>query len=109
MYRATTPTHAFRFPDAADSYHVIEVTYKQKGKEILTKVYEDETLPSGMTFDENVMYIKLTQEETNLFENGFADVQVRVMTDGADVFASSHKSFEVVSVNSDEVLEWSHK
>ena len=104
MFRATTPTHTFTLEINTSTCSEVLCTYKQDDV-VLNKHYENETLPSGMTFDGKKVIIKLTQEETLMFEEGkTAYVQLRVMTTSGDVLAT--KKFEVVvnEVLNDEVL-----
>ncbi len=104
MYRVTTPTHTFTLPDTASNYEEIQITYKQRDVEIV-KHYQDETLPSGMSFDGQDVIIRLTQEETKSFKAGEkVSVQVRVLTQGNDAYASRSFNVNVYPVLNDEVL-----
>lgn len=105
MYRVTTPTHTFTLPDTASDYEEIQITYKQRDVDIV-KHYQDNTLPSGMSFDGQDVIVRLTQEETKQFKAGDkVSVQVRVLTQGADAYASKKFSVDVQPVLNDEVLE----
>lgn len=104
MYRSTTPTHTFTLPENANTYKEILVTYQQ-GNVTLEKHYEDETLPSGMSFDDKDVNIKLTQEETKSFAgNKPMFAQVRVLTQSNDAYASQSFKINVYPVLDDEVL-----
>ena len=104
MYRATTPTHTFKLPAQASSYKEIQVTYRQ-GNMVMVKHYQDGTLPSGMTFDGNKVLIRLTQEETMCFlPKEKARVQVRVLTNDDDAYASKCFRIVVNKVLNEEVL-----
>lgn len=103
MYRVTTPTHVFTFPDDTSEYAEIQITYTQ-GDIQLVKHYQDGTLPPGMTLENNKALVTLSQAETKAFNKGIAKVQVRVMK-GFDVFASKMFDVEVNEVNNEEILE----
>ena len=99
MYRVTTPTHTFTLPMNTQYLKEIQIMYKQGGLKI-TKHYQDGTLPSGMTLDGKKVIIKLTQEETKQFDaRGNVAIQVRVLTDDDDAFAS-----QIFTLGIDEVL-----
>lgn len=104
MYRVTTPTHTFKMPLDTSNYDVIKVKYEQ-GSTTLVKTYENETLPSGMTFDGHKVLIELTQTETKAFREGVASVQVRALTTTGKVFASKIFTVAVQKVLDEEVLE----
>lgn len=107
MYRATTPTHKFTLPiDTADCKE-IQITYEQNGLQLI-KHYQDGVLPDGMTLDGYDVIIKLSQTETIAFtptkKNNKASVQVRVLTNTDDVYASRIFGISVSPVLNDEVL-----
>ena len=104
MYRVTTPTHTFTLPEEANSYKEIQITYKQQSVELI-KHYQDNTLPTGMSFDDKDVIIKLTQPETKKFAPGPVTAQVRVLTAGNDAYASQTFKVNVYQVLNDEVLE----
>ena len=99
MYRVTTPTHTFTLPMNTQYLKEIQIMYKQGGLKI-KKHYQDGKLPSGMTLDGKKVIIKLTQEETKQFDaRGNVAIQVRVLTDDDDAFAS-----QIFTLGIDEVL-----
>ena len=83
MIQGTTPTHQFTIPMEASSVQAVRVSYAQNDKLILTKEGED------CRVEGNVIEVKLSQEETLLFD-GFSSVQiqVRVLTTAGDALAS---------------------
>lgn len=104
MYRVTTPTHTFVLPALASSYKEVQITYTQSNA-FLVKHYQNETLPSGMTFEGNKVIIRLTQEETKRFSaRKPAQVQVRVLTSDDDVYASKIFNVTIERVLNEEVL-----
>ena len=103
MYRATTPTHVFTLPFDTSTCTQIQVTYSQNDKTVLVKHYKDNTLPDGMTLDEEDVNIFLSQEETLLFGEGRAQAQIRVMT-GGKVIASQKMNVPVHGVLNEEVI-----
>lgn len=103
FYRVTTPTQKFRLPFDTSECSVIQVTYIQEKKK-LVKEYRDGELDPGMSLDEDVVQIDLTQEETKGFDVGQADIQVRVLTQAGKVYASQHFDVGVSKVNSEDIL-----
>ena len=104
MYRATTPTHRFTLPTDASEYKEIQITYEQN-RTRLVKHYQDGILPSGMTIDGADVIVKLTQNETNSFTpKQRVNVQVRVLTQDDDAYASNIMGIAVNKVLNDEVL-----
>ena len=104
MYRATTPVHTFTLPSDTSVYSEIQVTYKQKNV-LLVKHDQDNTLPEGMTLDGKNVIIRLTQEESLLFDKGEVHAQIRVMTGGGDVMASQKFTVQVNTCYSEDILE----
>lgn len=100
MYRATTPTHKFRFPKDLSEFKTILVTYKQKGKIVMEKTKAD------LTADGNTASFVLTQEEANAFSPGdrSVSVQIRAVDIYGTVLASKIFQVNVKDVLNDEVL-----
>lgn len=107
MYRVTTPTHTFTLPIQTNTCVKIQVTYRQLATK-LSKIYQDQTLPSGMELDGKKVIVKLTQEETKAFNATDPEnpvyAQVRAKTVGGDVFASQKFRVSLDDVLDDEVL-----
>ena len=107
MYRVTTPTHTFTLPIQTSTCVKIKVTYRQLATK-LSKLYQDQTLPTGMELDGKKVIVKLTQDETKQFNATDPDnpvyAQVRVRTEGGDVFASQKFKVSLEDVLDDEVL-----
>lgn len=104
MYRVTTPTHTFTLPLDTSTLKEIQVSYKQ-GNLKLIKHYQDGILPDGMTISANTVIVRLSQEETKKFNaKDTATVQVRVLTNDDDVFASQKFVISVVEVISEDIL-----
>lgn len=73
LYKATTPTFQFKFPDTVDFSHAssIYVTFSDdKEKKLLEKTGAD------LSVDANVIEVFLTQQETLSFPTGSVIVQV---------------------------------
>ena len=100
MYRATTPTHKFRFPKDMTEFKTILVTYQQKGKIVMEKTKAD------LTTDGNTASFVLTQEEANAFSPGdrSVSVQIRAVDIHGTVLASKIFQVNVKDVLNDEVL-----
>lgn len=103
MYRVTTPTNTFTLPIDTSDCSKILLQYEQ-GKTKLTKIYENGVLPSGMTLDEEQVIQLLTQEETKAFKEGFAFVQIRVLTNAGKSYASQTFKVNVNDVLNEEIL-----
>ena len=87
MIRVTTPLHKFTFPISPDNFEIIKITYAQRNKIIFTKEKSD------MSFDGNKVLLRLSQEETKLFDSRYpVQVQVRGLTFNGSAVAS--KTFE---------------
>lgn len=100
MYRATTPTHTFEIPFDAEIIKDFIITYCQSEKIILEKRLSD------CKIDGNIISVKLTQKETNLFDKSInVEMQMRVLTKGGDALASQIISKPCWRVLNDEVLE----
>ena len=103
MYKYTTPTHVFKFPDDPSIYRRIEIIYAQRGEILLKKTEEDITFGEA---ESKTAYITLTQEETALFNDKFpVQIQVRVMTPDKKVFASAEMTAKVHDILNEEILE----
>lgn len=102
-YRATTPSDTFTFKEDISNYVKIQIAYKQNDTEIV-KLYENGTIPSGMEIIGNTIFITLTQEEMNTFEEGPASVQVRVKRVGGKVDATPKYYIRIKDVNNEEIL-----
>lgn len=76
MKRFTTPHFTFEFEDFDFSLiKCLRVYFEQKGELILTKKTEH------CTFDGNTIEVKLTQEETALFDcTKYARIQLHILT-----------------------------
>lgn len=98
MWRASTPTHRFRFGSDPSQYDVILVTYSQNGQIVLEKEQSD------LTFDGNVASVTLTQAETNLFSEGVVTIQIRIAMANGYSFPSQKVVVPVEDVLNDTVL-----
>ena len=102
MRRATTPTHTFILPDevSVGSLEKVLLTYSQNGEKTLEKELADLKTNS----DNNSLYYKLTQDETNLFAPGKALIQLRVKNNSETVLESQMIWLTVKpALNSEEI------
>ena len=91
MLIGTTPTHTFSLPFDTGIIAKIRVTYAQNGRVILEKKDKQCVL------DGNTVSLKLTQEDTFLFEYGKnVEIQMCILTMGGDVLASN---IRVISID----------
>lgn len=99
MIRGTTPTHTFNLSLDADLIHKVRVLYAQDGKCVLKKEND------ACTKDGCKVSVKLTQEETLLFNEGNVEMQLRVLTPTGDSFSSRIHVVSVDRLLEDEVFE----
>lgn len=75
MMRASTPTHEFELECGKETIKRLLVTYMQNDKIVLEKTEND------VSWNGNVAYCRLTQEETLKFDDKQSvEIQVRVLT-----------------------------
>ena len=104
IYRVTTPTDTFTLPIETNTCSVIQVTYTQANVKIV-KEYKNGTVPAGMTLDGKNVIVRLTQAETKSFiANEFTNVQVRVLNNNGDAFASKVFKTFIGEVLNEEIL-----
>lgn len=83
MNIGTTPTHTFKLPFNTKVIKELKITYAQDGQIKLEKKIQDCTL------NEDEVSIKLTQEETFLFDAiKNIEVQMRILTQVGDALSS---------------------
>lgn len=99
MRKGTTPSFSFTLPFDTSVVEKAKVIFKQDNRIVLEKYNEQCTL------DGNTIHVKLTQEETYLFESDkYAKMQLRVLTTGGDALASEIFEVFVEEFLDDEVL-----
>lgn len=99
MYRASTPSHRITIPYKQTELSKMVITYSQNGQNILEKELKDVSFTSDSTF-----LVTLTQQESSLFTEGDAAVQIRIKTKEGKVIPSHEYYFSVFDVLNDEVL-----
>lgn len=108
MYRASTPKQTWIFKNDPDEYSELKVTYSQRDEIILTKTKSDMTFTTK-TVNGIVLYYgsyRLTQEETNLFDDKFdVEIQIRCLTNDGNSVPSPIKRVPVKRVLDDTVME----
>lgn len=98
MQRGTTPTHIFTLPFSVEQAEEIRVLYAQDGNVKIKKEKED------LQILFNSITLKLSQEETFLFDTkSLVEIQIRVKMDN-NVFASDILTVRVQKLLEDEVL-----
>lgn len=100
LVRSTTATQNFRLPF---NYEPIGsrllITYGQCGKILIEKTQDDAEIK------ENIVKIRLTQEETKLFvSSARIDVQIKILATTGEVFASKIFRINVDDALNDEVM-----
>lgn len=99
MIRGTTPTHSWEMPFPASAVKAVRVTYTQDKTTILEKTESD------CTIADNLISVKLTQEDTLNFEAlKNASVQVKVLTTAGDVVANDESKIVIQDTLNEEVL-----
>lgn len=112
MYRATTPVHTFIFKENPQDFAKILITYAQNNQIILEKTKDDLIFDSYTpTESDTVVYtatLQLTQEETRKFTiksgSPSIQVQVRVLDDVGNAWASDKKRVPLKDVFNDSIL-----
>ena len=101
MYRASTPTHRFGIPMSRESIADFLLTYADANTgEIIVEF----TMKNAKFDDEHYFTVTLTQEQTNKFSTGIAEVQLRVKGKNGRVVPSKVRYLDVHKVLNDEVL-----
>lgn len=110
MIRATTPTHKFIFPNILpiNTLDKIQITYSQiigRGHDredsiVLEKNLEDIDIDT----ENNTITVNFTQEETNKFREGFAEIQIRAKREDGQVIASQIIKAKVKKTLNKEIL-----
>ncbi len=106
MYRGTTPTYTFKTPEDLDLSQMekVYITFSKKsGREIITKTNDD------LVFEDGVVKVRLTQEESLSFPEGIALVQLnwlfRNENDELDRACSNILNIKTYNNLKDEILE----
>ena len=87
MIKGTTPRFTFKLPFAVDLLSNAKVTLRQGDIYLEKKLCDCETTENSLT-------VRLTQEETFMFEcKSFIKMQLRVLTENGDALAT--RVFEV--------------
>lgn len=90
IHRGTTPIHKFVGPtDLSDASRMF-ISYAQNGKIILEKTLDDVTITKDPETDFCVVSVRLTQEETLIFdEHVQTSIQIRVAFPNETALASN--------------------
>ena len=107
MRIGSTPTHTFVLPEKTDIFKTAKITYCQTSalnsdemEIILTKYLDD------CEVSDNTLIVKLTQEETFLFDNNkIVEIQLRVVTVSGDALTSDPIIVTTKACFDNEVLE----
>ena len=84
MIRGTTPTLRFYLPFSVELLEVAYITMQQGGETVIEKTL------SECTAEQNVISVKLTQEETlKLHVGSTVEIQIRAKTAKDDALASN--------------------
>jgi hypothetical protein len=96
MWRGTTPTNVFTFPEEYRdiSFETIFVTYSQGGKTVLEKAKNE------ISFTDTGISIALAQADTLCFSPGTVKIQIRAKTSSGKAVASN-----VISTTAQEILK----
>ena len=100
MIRGTTPTHNFDLSIDTDIIDKIRIIYAQNDKVLFVKERAD------CKFDGSTVTVKLTQEETLLFDwTKSVQIQIRVLTAAGDAMATTVESVSIEKCLESEVLQ----
>lgn len=99
MIRGTTPTHTFVLPIQRDLVKKLRIIYAQRDNVLFVKEMDE------CIWEENTVIVKLTKEDTFLFELDCpVQIQIRILTQTDDSIASDIKLVSVDKCLEDEVL-----
>lgn len=93
--RGLTPYQRFYMPYDEADVESLAITYAQNGNEILSKGKDD------VTWDEEHIYVRLSQADTLSFAEGAASVDMRVRLTNGDVPGTYRYLFYVIDTNKD--------
>lgn len=100
MVLATTPTHEFELSIGRETIKKILITYSQNKKVVLEKTEGD------VSWNGNIAYVTLTQEETLKFDpEDSVEIQLRVLSYNDGVIPSPTFIVPVGRVLNSEVLK----
>lgn len=95
----TTPTHVFSSPVGEGIIKELQVTYSQNDKILVQKKLSD------AEFFESEFAVRLTQEETLRFiPDNLVQIQVRILTDSGEAFASNTINAKAALSNSSNII-----
>lgn len=102
IIRGTTPRITIRVKNDIDLHILTEVWVyiSQQNKVKVDKTIDD----VSFNYEENKIYVPLTQENTLALKSGEALIQVRALTNGEDALGMIAKKIEVVQVYKDGVI-----
>lgn len=99
MIRATTPTHTFELPFAANQLAKIRISYAQNDAVVFEKTEAD------CVVEGNSIKVTLTQEETLQFDSTYnVQIQIRALTADGKALASQIEKVRIKDVLNEEVL-----
>lgn len=99
MRKGTTPSLTFKLPFSVGTISNAKITLCQRNVKLVKRLCDCEIT------EEDSLTIKLTQEETFLFDcNTYIKVQLRVVTEYGDALASEVYSIFVAQCLDEEVL-----
>lgn len=99
MTRGTTPTHIFYLPFDINIIEKIKIIYAQEDEIILIKEKEN------CSFEDNSIIVKLTQEETYLFDDKLiVQIQLHILTTTNESLVSDIERVNVEKCLDTEVL-----
>lgn len=99
MRKGTTPSLTFKLPFTVGTISNAKVTLCQRHVKLEKRLCDCEIN------EEDSLTIKLTQEETFLFDcNSYINVQLRVVTENGDALASDVFNIPVAQCLDDEVI-----
>lgn len=99
IYQGSTPTHYFEIPISGSKVKDVEIAYEQNERVILIKETAD------CTITENEVIVKLSQEDTFLFDKNYpVKIQIRLLDYNDNVLPSDEITKSVKRCLSKEVL-----
>lgn len=103
LIRGTTPRITVKVKNDIDLHILTEVWVyiSQQNKVKVDKTIDD----VSFNYEENKIYVPLTQDDTLALKKGDALIQVRALTNGEDALGMNAKSVEVIEVYKGGVIK----
>ena len=103
MFRVSTSEFVYELPEDIE-YDTVRVSFSQNTNVFTKQLVVGGSADSGIVADGNTVVVSLTQQETSLFQPGFAYTQVRVLTADERVLISEEFRIVVSATEDTEIM-----